>query len=30
VEAIGDPKELSSLKDLLGVVVPMHENDDCV
>jgi hypothetical protein len=29
VEAIGEPKELSSLKDLLGVVVPMHDDDGC-
>jgi K+/H+ antiporter YhaU regulatory subunit KhtT len=27
IEAIGEPKELSSLKDLLGVVVSMHEDD---
>ena len=30
VEAIGEPKELSSLKDLLGVVVSTHENDDYI
>jgi CPA2 family monovalent cation:H+ antiporter-2 len=27
IEAIGEPKELASLKDLLGVVVSMHEDD---
>ena len=30
VEAIGEPKELSSLKDMLGVIVSMHENGDYV
>ena len=28
VEAIGEPKELSSLKDLLGVVVSMHDGNE--
>ena len=27
VEAIGEPKELASLKDLLGIVVPMPDDD---
>jgi K+/H+ antiporter YhaU regulatory subunit KhtT len=28
VEAIGEPKELASLKDLLGIVVSVHEGDE--
>lgn len=28
VEAVGEPKELSSLKDLFGIVVSLHEEDE--
>lgn len=28
VEAIGEPKELASLKDMLGIIVSVHDDDD--